>query len=347
MSKVPFKKFIITFLFFNKSIPFIIDRLKGFGYFIKEDEVKEIFDEVRVILPESITSLINAGLAVDLTNEVHIEWLKTIGVFEFYHYIVKRDTEKEPPEYFKWFSDCLWIHGYRDVMSLVNILLFNDEPVDEISKIVMYKYKKKVGVDAFQFYQKIFWDTEFLSAKDALLYCTPFRDNALIVRKLRSGSTEVTSMDDDEQDGSDVPLTFHDTNYIKWKIGYRDISVPNARDFMERIKADSYYKCYEAMNMTQSVEIIEEEGNGQFGAFDSKVTKKRNVEEQRVKLIKDWMDVYLKADKAMPDPESKADDEDFFGKMQQLELDFEDQEKLMSIMDDPQIMNDIKGDISP
>jgi hypothetical protein len=260
---------------------------------------------------------------------------------------MRRDTEREnPPEYFKWCADCLWIHGYKDVMSIVNILMFNEESLEEISNIVMYKYRKKIGIDALQLYKRIFWDTEVLTAKEALYHCEPFRNNALIIRKLRDGNTEVSSMDDDENDGSDVPFTFHNNEYIKWKIGYKNIVAPTARDFIEKIKTDSYYKLYEAMNMTQSVEIEKEDGtNDQFGSFEKTITKKRNVEEQRVKLVKHWMDIYLKANDAMPAGDG-AKDKDFFEKMKQLELDFEDDEKIVSIKDVPEMLDDIKQEMS-
>jgi len=351
MSKIPFKKFIITFLLFNKSIAFIIEKLKAFGYFIKEDEVKEIFDEVRQILPASITELINAGGILNIEDEIHIQWLKNFEIFEYYDYIIRRDlfkgeNETSAPEYFKWCSDCLWIHSHKDVMCLVNIFLFNDEPVDEISSIVMFKYKKKIGVGTLNLYRRMFWDTSVITAKEALYHCEPFRNNALVIRQLRSGGIEVSKIEDSSHDGSDVAFNFHDSSYIKWKIGYRKIEAPSIKDFIEKIKTDSYYKYYETMNMTQSIEEEDEDGTNQFGAFDKTTVRKRNVEEQRAKQAKYWMDIYLRANSAMPKEEEDKDD--FFGRMQQIELDFEENEdeKIVSITECPHILNDIKGDMS-
>jgi hypothetical protein len=59
------------------------------------------------------------------------------------------------------------------------------------------------------------------------------------------------------------------------------------------------------------------------------------------------MDMFLKANEAMP--ENGEDTKDFFEKMQQLELDFveTEDEKIVRIEDVPDVMSDIKGDISP
>jgi hypothetical protein len=348
MTRIPFKRFILSFLLLNKSISFVVGKLKEFGYFIEDKEVSQIFDELRNTLPPSITDLINAGGVMDIANETHIQWLKHFDILEFYDFILRRDKEQNPPDYFKWCNDCLWAHSYQDVMCLINILLFNEEHIDEISKIVMFKYKKKMGVETLSLYKKMFWDTDCLTAKEALQYCLPFRQNTLIISKLRSGNTEISLMDDSSNNGSDLPVTFHDTNYIKWKVGYREINAPTVRDFVEQVKKDSYFKYYEAMNMTQSIDVEEENGtNDEFGAFDKTLTKKRNTEEQRAKLAKHWLDIFLKANEAVPVGTSET--KDFFEKMQQVELDFgePDDEKIARIEDSPHILADIKGDISP
>jgi len=346
MSKIPFKRFIITFLLFNKDIRFIIDKLKIFGYCIKEDEIKDVFDDIRYLLPKSLTDLLDAKIPFDLSDSVQVQWLKELGVFEYYDYIMRKSSvkEDETPEYFKWCEDCLWIHSYKDVMSITNILMFNEEPFDEISKILLFKYKKKVGIDALNLYKKVFWDTDCLTAKEALYHCEPFRNNALIIRKLRSGNTEVTSFDGESDNGSDVPFTFHDSGYIKWKIGYHDIKIPSARDFVDRIKKDAYYHYIETMSMIQSIESEEETGmSDQFGASESKKIIRKNVEEQRVKQAKGWMDIYLKANDAVP--EDGENDGDFFKKMADLKLDFESDEKISFMTEIPGLIEDIKGDI--
>lgn len=348
MSQLPFKRFVITFLLFDKGIPYIVDKLKDFGYKVADTEVSDVFDEIRTTVPPSVSEILNSGQILNLENETHVEWLKHFGVYEFYDYIVNKGkveaNTKERP-YFKWCSDCMWAHSHQDIMSLINIFLYNDEDLEEISKIVMFRYRKKIGADALELYRRMFWDTEGMNAKEAIHYCVPFRNNTLIVKKLRGGVTEIT-MPMEENDGSDVPFTFHDTDYIKWKIGYRDgFEVPSPTDFMRRVQEDSYFKYYETMNMTQSVEVEEEEGeNDKLGEFNATRKRKRNVEEQRVKMAKHWLDVYLKAHASMPTGGQK--NEDFFDKMEELELGY-DEEKIMSIEDNQQILQEIAGDMNP
>jgi hypothetical protein len=346
MATIPFKKFIITFLLFSKDIQFIINKLKEFGYFITETQVVDIFNELKVMLPESLKELIESKGIFDSTNEIHAQWLKQLGVFEFYDFILRRDIDKTDPRHFHWCDNCLWINKYKDIMCLVNILLFNNDSVEEICDIISFKYKKKIGVDTLELYKRMFWETENLTAKDALEYCIPFRDNMLIVKKMRGGDTEV-HIREEMDDGADVPITFHNTNYIKWKIGYnKTVEVPTAKDFLSKVKTDSYYKYYEAMNMTKSIQVEEEDGVGQFGDFNQNNVLKKNVEEQRVKMAKGWFDIFLKANEAMP--ESGEDTKSFFDKMGQLELDFTEgeEEKIARIQDMPEVLGDIKGDLS-
>ena len=347
MSTIPFKKFIIMFLLFNKNTTYIIDKLKDFGYFIKEQDIVDILNELRTIMPPSLSEILNANGIFDSTNELHIQWLQQLGVFEFYDFTLRKDKGKDPPNYFNWCQNCLWIHGYKDIMCLINILLFNEESFEEISDIISFKYKKKIGIECLKLYKEIFWDTNNLTAKEALEYCIPFKDSALIIRKLRSGQTEIYAADESDN-GSDVPITFHNTNYIKWKIGYKKVEVPTAKDFLNQIKTDSYFKYYEAMNMTRSVDSEDESGdNMKFGTFSRNLSIKKNVEEQRVKIVRNWFDIFLKANEAMP--EGGADTKGFFEKMQQLELDFGEveDEKIVRIEDVPHILEDIKGDMSP
>ena len=342
MSKVPFGRFITTFLLFSKNVRYIVDKLSAFGYQVADEEVSDIFSKLKSILPEKYKEIVDKGEVFPSDSD----WLKQLGVFEFYDFIARGKSEIDnPPDYFKWCKDCMWIHGYKDVMVIVNILLFNQEDLGSISKIISYKYRKKISIDALELYKKVFWDCESLTAKEALHYCKPFKNNALIVRNLRSGTEAEMLLDSEGNDGSDVPFTFHDASYIKWKIGYHDVLVPAPKDFLDRIKTDSYFKYYETMNMSQSIEIEEEDGeNEKLGSFNSTKRKRRNVEEQRVKLAKCWIDLYLKAKDHTPS--EGHDKENFFERMEQLELGFEE-EKIARIDDMPEIMEDIRTDVNP
>jgi len=342
MSKVPFRRFITTFLLFSKNISYIVEKLNEFGYQIADKEISDIFAELKSILPEKYQEILKNKEVFPMDAE----WLKHLGVFEFYDFIVRNKPDIiDKPEYFKWCEDCMWIHGYKDIMVIVNILLFNNEDLESISSIISYKYRKKVSIEALKLYQKVFWDTSNLTAKEALHYCKPFKNSALVIRRLRSGDEAEMLADDESNDGSDVPFTFHDVSYIKWKIGYRDVEVPTPRDFLEKVKTDSYFKYYEAMSMTQSIETEEEEGkNEKLGDFYCNKKKRRNVEEQRAKMAKNWIDIFIKAQGSIP--ADNSDKKGFFEKMEQLELGFPE-EKIARIDDMPEVMQDIKGDINP
>jgi hypothetical protein len=354
MSKAPFKRFIITLLFFNKDVAFIVEKLKTFGYIISDTEVSSIFDDIKSILPESIKDVLSSRQVLDISSQTVIQWLNHFKVFEYYDYIIRKNKSNDGPEYFKWFDDCLWIHEYEDVMTLVNIFLFNGEPHDSISDIVMFKYKKKIGVDALKLYKTIFWDCENLTAKEAYRYCKPFQNSAAIVRVLRSGEAEIEMApknDEESSDGSDVPFTFHDSEYIKWKIGYKDIKIPDIKSFLETVKRDSYFKYYESMSMTQSVEREEEDEDGsndKIGAFDRSLKRKRfrNVEESRAKMAKNWIDIYLKAENAIPN-KGEEESKDLMKRLEQVALEYGDikDEKIVSSDQIPNLLNDIKGDM--
>jgi len=348
MVVIPFKRFIITLLLFNKSIPYIVDKLKSFGYHVEDAAVGVIFKELKDTLPSSIKSLIESGTSLDPSDETHKQWLEHFGILDFYDYINSSGKRSDgSPLYFKWFDDCMWIHTYRDIMCLVNIFLFNGEPPDQISDVVQFKYKKKIGVDAIGRYQSIFWNTDGMTAKDAVESCIPFQDNSVIVRSIRKGSEKFLPTENEpSNDGSDIGFVFHDSEYIKWKIGYRSTRVPGTADFLDQVKRDSYFKYYESMNATQSVESEESTGfNDKIGEFSQKMTRYRNLEEQRAKLAGKWLETFLKADKGKP-PEN-MDKDDFFERMQQVELEFSEftDEKIVNIKDNPDVIKDIKGDM--
>jgi len=341
MSKVPFEKFIISLLFSNKSIPFIVDKLKTFNYHVKDEEVSEIFDDIKGILPPNIVNLLNAGNILNLDDPNHVQWLKQFDIFEIFEYMHKKYDN--PPLYYKWIDDIIWAHTYEDVMTLINIFMFNGEPFDSISDIIMFKYRKKIGIDALQLYQKLFWNSKNMTSKEAMYYCIPFRTNTVVVRKIRMGNGEIINSEENN-DGSDINVLFYDNNYIKWKIGYKNVKIPTAKDFFDSVKKDSFFKYQEVMNMTQSVEVFSEEGvNDKIGAYNIHRISKRNVEEQRAKLSKMWLDIYLKANESAPETK---ENEDFFNKLEQVSLDFNDDEKIVDIGSVPDILNDIKGDIS-
>ena len=356
MNKIPFRRFIIMFLFANKSVDFIVEKLKAFGFYATVGVVTTIFDDVKAILPDNIVEELDLGIPLDINADINVQWLKHYGIYEFYDYLIRKNNtfeKDERPEYFKWCEDCFWIHTYNDVVALTNIFLYNNEPLDSISKIINFKYRKKIGVDALALYKSVFWDCDNIDAMKALHWCTTLRNNALILHTLRSGGADLSrhiKSNPEEYDGCDVPVTFHDNNYIKWKIGYNEVPVPTIEQFMNKVVTDSMYKYQETMTMEQSV--IREDITGTVMTdtgpmpIETKKIKYRNVEEMRVDLARKWVDLADRAYKNLPKTEFGKNKE-FLEKMQAIELDFdEDRDKLVAVNDVVGMFDDIKGDFT-
>jgi len=167
------------------------------------------------------------------------------------------------------------------------------------------------------------------------------KTNTLIVKRIATADVNDGALGEEQTDGSNISPVFQDSDYVKWKIGYGDIKIPKPNDFLDNVMKDSYFKYQEAMNMTQSAETQEENGtNEKLGQFGVTTIRRRNVEEHRIKNMKAWFDLYLKASN-----NKKAEggsDDDFFKKMRELSIDFGD-ESLVSV--DDEIMGDIQEDM--
>ena len=341
---VPFKRFIIAFLVLGESIPVIQNKLKDFGMHIDENEAEKILIELRNILPDSLKEKLNSNIKFDDSIDIEKQWMQQLGVYEFCDFALRRKDPDSKKEYFKWFNDCLWLVGAKDTMSLVNIFMFNKEEYESISAIISFKYRKKIGVESLKRYHDIFWDTDSMNAKEALYFCPIFQKSTLIIRDMRAAGIVIEKYESSD-DGEDINSLFHDSNYIKWKIGFKEVEIPGPTDFLEGVMKDSYFKYYESMNMLRSVEEESESGsNDKLGDFESRKVKRRNVEEQRIKMAKGWLEMYSKAHKYKKASAGTSTDEDFFEKMKNLELKF-DEEKLMDIEASPEVYNDIKEDI--
>lgn len=357
MSRAPFKNFIVLELLYGAGVAQISEKLRNFGYICEDVDIISIFNELKHTLPEDMRDLVIAKAPLNMSDAKHIEVLMGLGVWEFYDYInfTKNQPEKlpeSPPVHFKWCEDCLWIQDNSEIMVLINILLFNGDVPEDISKVIKFKYRKNISSKVVELYKRMFWSTDEIDAKEAMDYCHHFKNNAVIIRYLKSGELEVEKADmesGEESDGSDVPFTFHNSEYIKWKIGFKDVKIPDSRSFLEDVKRDNYFRYYEVQNMNQSVEreVEEESGsNDKIGAFDRKLNRKRfrNVEEQRAKLSKHYFDEFVKADTSALKGDGSSNKE-FFKKMSEIDLKFKEDEKVVRAEDVKDLLTDIAGDI--
>lgn len=347
MKTAPFKRFVQAFLFIGERLPEIRTRLLNYGFHCEEDDLLPILEQIRGILPDQLAEKFDSSRPFLLSDDIERQWLEQFKVDEFIDFYMNRKNPGDRPEYFKWFNDCLWILGQPDTACIVNSLIFNGDKPDVISDVISFKYKKKIGVEALARYGSIFWDTSSLNARDALYFFKPFRDNNLIIRHIKAGyEIEAEAWDRSGNDGSDVPVIFHEPSYIKWKIGYKNIEVPSAETFLEQVKKDSYFKYYEAMNMVRSIEEQHSEGfNEKVGQYTENHVKRRNLEEQKARAAKAWLEMYIKAQKHITRPNGGSDeDEDVFEKMSKLEMKW-DEEKIAEAQEIPGLLNDIRGDL--
>jgi hypothetical protein len=353
----PFKKFIQAHYFAGQPVHNTIGICGIYGYLTTTGEVSKYYAEISDILPQALQDLMANGGHFDSTNDSHSQWLKHFGVFEVYDYMSRRKIKMDDtPAYFKWIEDILWMNKLPDVQTVVNILMFNGEPDHTISGIISFKYKRKVGVDALRLHRELFWNCLILDAKSALYYCKNFHSSALVIRQITSGTcvlntseelekaiTSIASGDEYGDDGNNVGVVFQDPEYIKWKIGVPDAKVPDTREFLEEVKKSSIFKFREASMISQSIEVEEKKGNNAaLGDFNETITKKRNTEERRSRMMKEYLDMFIKAEKAMP--EKKDDTENFFQRLDQLEMNFGG-ERLAVATDQKDLFADIVGDV--
>ena len=65
---LPFKKFIVTMLFFNKDVAFISKKLTEFGYSATDKQIGDVLSEIYTILPTSLTDLMKSRTPIDLST---------------------------------------------------------------------------------------------------------------------------------------------------------------------------------------------------------------------------------------------------------------------------------------
>ena len=340
--RVPFKRFILAFALFGENYGQIILRLKEYGYTASEDCMQRILTEAMNILPPKVKDKVNSNTPISIKEDK--KWLEQLDVYDFCDFLMNRkDVDIEKPPYFKWYEHCIWILSNRDILGLVNIFLFNGESPGSISGIISYKYRKKISIDALELYRKIFWDTNSLSAQDVLKSAQWMKDNTLIMKTITTANTQSKGYKDEADDGSSVIPIFQDSNYIKWKIGYKkDIVVPGPNDFLDSVMKDSYFKYQEVMSMTQSIETEEDSGTNMEGAFSSNKVKRRNVEEMKLKQAKGWVDMFTRASGSKKVDIKEDDEVGFFKKMKVMPIDFET-EKLAEVNED--MLKDIQADM--
>ena len=347
---IPFYNYVVYQIFIGNKIQHICTDLKRKNLEISEGEVSAIYRELIETTPKSISDAVVNREPLDLTNENHIDYLKHYNIYEYYlNYLHKNgqiEVEYSKEFFDKWIEDIEWLMSYKDVMTIVNILMFNGESLEGVSAVVQFKFKKKIGYDALLTYKNVFWNIEAISAKEAMKYCPMLKDSSYVIRRFENGEVEVEHAEftkPEQTNGSMEATYIMDTDYIKWKIGYKDIKVPDVKDFLKQVQMDAMMKYRESLTMEKVVEIDREEGDGYDGPINITRTKRRNVEAERLRMAKGWVDMFIKASEKMPDDEASEDS--FFDNLSSIKMEFVNTEKIMSVDDDPNLLDDIKDDV--
>lgn len=344
--KSPFYKYVICMILSNKNVGDISRLASKRHFIIKEDEVNNIYQDLLSISSDKLVDKLKKKILLDPDDKSDSDIMDYYGVREMYmnfNYPSQCKEEKFP----KWLDDIDWLCKYYDVQTITNIFLFNGEPLDMISSVLQFKYRKKIGIETLKLYKSMFWDVDNISAKEAALYYPTLRNSTYIVRMLTDGYAEVEHAEfnsPEEQNGLTTSFAVMESSYIKWKIGYKDVAVPSTKDFLESVKTDAMYKYQESLNMVRSQDVQTENGELVEGNVNVNRTNKRNTERERATLMKGYLDMFIKADGALPEDTSK-EEASFFKNLQQIKMEFANDEKIVSIDDDKQMLEDIKGDM--
>jgi len=327
---VPFKRFIIAHLFRGDSAQQVVVRLNTLGYRVVESEVISIFRDVKELLPESIMDYVKLDKPVPC--EAGSAWFKHYDILDYMEFL-------ELGSHADRFNSILWPHTYSEVAVIINTLLYNNEDHKVISSVLDYKYHHNMSQIAIEWYKKIFWETYGIQAQEILKRFKPFENNTLVLSE--EGQEE-------SDDRSSMAIIFRDNEYIKWKVGY-NVKPPKARDFMDKVKADASFMYEEAKTIVQSVSrsisrgtvINPETGEPMETEGFSKSFK--NLRSAQMSNMKAAVDLYIKADRAIPEESDSSEVDRFFERIEQMNLtyDVNERDKVVSGEDAKNILSEL------
>jgi len=350
---VPYKKYVITLLFLGKEANQIDCLVKSFNYFFDINIVPEIFTEICLFAPEDIRDSLKLKNKMDIDNPNHVGFLKHFEVFELYHYLLTLGNDLNGnPEYFKFCQDAIWIAENPKIMAPVNLFIFNGDTSEDIVNFIKFKYKKRISVSAINLYKNMFWDCQEIDAEEAIRYCLVFHGNTIILKENIITSEKEIKIPSDYTD-------LNTSDYVKWKMGYRQVKVPNTKEFFEDIKKDCVFTYQEIMNRQNFITTThktgtsfndkennskEKDGNSGGGIIDQKTIVYKDPIDARYNLINKVLKVYSNVEDRMPT--SDGETENFFDKIRKIEIIYEgESKKILRLEDNPGMLNDIKDDM--
>jgi hypothetical protein len=337
---LPYKRYVMILIFLGKDMEQIQDCISAMNYYYDSNMISDILREITLFISLPIKNMIDNKISLAINDENCIGFLKHFEVFEMYHYIkTNGNNNNNNPSYFKWCQDALWIVENMKIMAPVNLFIFNGDSNENILDFLTFKYRKRISIEAIDLYKKIFWDCQEIDAEDAIKYCLAFHGNTIILKENIVTSEKEIKVPSDYKD-------LNSSEYVKWKMGYKNVPVPTTKQFFDDVKRDCAYTYQEIMNRvdfkTKSTRTIKSP-DGAIVSDEVTINSKDCID-AKYHLVNKVLKVYTEVEDRMPTEDETS--EDFFKKMQNIEIKYEDvNKKILRIEDCPQILNDIREDL--
>lgn len=336
---------ITALLFTGQTARPIMESLRTFGYYATEAQIKTRYQELLSVASDNIRKLFSTQQPLRVDNDVHVQWMKQYGVFELMDFMARKECA-DPPAYFKWIRDALWINSLDDVQAITNVLLFNGDNHEDVAAVIRFKYRRQISVEALDLYQRLFFDFVGLGADDVMDCCPNMRESTLILKQISSGTRIQEKPGEECYEGYKRQFIFHDSGYIKWKLGMPQIEPPRAEDFLNRVMADASYRYTEATEMTNFADIKSEDGISAVTGenYNNTVINRKNAVKEQVRLMKQCIDIYVKASNSKPVQRSSSA-QDLIDKLTKLQVQFSDASEHMIMASDlpPGVANEINA----
>ena len=339
LNKIPFKHFILERLISGLTYQDIQTQLRIWDFQIDIETIENIWQEMFSTVSASFAYYLKNGepIPINTENLRMIEWLRTLGVFDLYRYN-SVPPHKRTSTIMKNIETMLEIVSQEEYRTDLNKFLFNDESYEKVAVLMNTKYGiKKINGKVIDLYRHYFWDTSRITGSEAFIYYKRFRtDNILLV------NGEVKNIDDTAIPLIPDNLFFTDNDYVKWKAGHK-VKLKSINDILEDVSVDCFFKFKEAINTNQIIDKEESSGTNMEGMpYNNETTRRSNVQGASSKIAKNYLGMLIKAQAAIHHEIGNAD-KDFFDKIDQLTLTFDEpDEKIADVKD---VFEDVRNDI--
>lgn len=320
--RVPQRGLIRALILIGKSGEDIIATCRDFGYGCSREDVTVTARAILDIAGANVKKLIEDKQPLRADDPGHRQWLEVFGVREMVEFMADK-ARVDPPDFFKWVRDAIWINAMAEVQIVVNTLMYNGDDDQSIASVLRFKYKMTISAEALRIHREIFFDAKDLSADIVIANCMRMHGSTLVLREI-SGETGMRRGYAEVDGGQNRHFVFHNSEYLKWKLGYPELKPPRAEDFLNKVMTDAEFRYYEASQMTQFAKRKKEEGLSAVTGenYNNEVTQYDNVATEQAKLLNHYANMYVRALRAKPVSRSSAA-EDLIAKLTRIEIEFD------------------------